>query len=309
MKTLIDYKLIEKIVVDKDAKNVVSLLEGSSEVVLGWPSFLECLGMRSILDKFPEFDEQNKVFELTKEILATIPEQDLVIRLYDQIFVECLTQVKVVLDVDPTFFLDQIQKKKARFPFPQAFDTYEKGFVEKPYETMHDLTFYLGWDRVCIYLATLFDGGFSGFQVFKECLVESFQHITRQGKTAPGFFRLIEALYAYYLREENMQMHEDVEWLTLSKGSVALQPRSELISNPYIDSFLTTLREEGTAIGRVLTMDSMDKVKLTLDLSRCIIEKLKKEGIGWEYQIAPIEILCLKECESGFKVDILKYSS
>lgn len=307
MKTLIDYRLVQKIVADNDAKNVVSLLEGASEVVLGWTSFLECIGLRSILDKFPEFDEKNKVFVLIKDILSTAPERELVIRLYDQIFVECLTQVKALLDVDPAYFLDQIERKRASFPFPEAFNFYEKAFTERPYEIMHDLTFHLGWDRVCVYIAALFDGGFAGSQIFKECLVESFIHIKKEGKTSPGFFRLIEALYSYYLRDENIHMHKEEEWLILSKGSASLQAREELISIPYIDGFLTDVAKDKSAIGKILTMDSMDRVQTSLNLAECIIQKLEKEDSNWDFQIEPMEILCLKEYEEGFQVDILSF--
>lgn len=293
--------MIQKIV--ESGGSIGHLIEDSSEIILSWPSFLECLGLRSLLKNFPEFNGQNEFFSLVKSIVSSTSDRDLLIHLYDQIFIECLTQVKEVLEIDPNFLISQIQKRKEDFPFSQSFDQYEKLFTEKPYETIHDLIFYLAWDRMCVCLASLFDEGNSDFRLFKECLVESFHHITLQGKTTPGLFRLVESLYAYYLRDENIQMHTDTEWLILSKGSKVLQPREELISIPYIDCFITSCQESGKIRGRVLTLDSVDAVKSGLSLAQCIIQKLKIENKDWQHFLAPIEIICLKKSENSFEVD------
>lgn len=281
----IEYKLIQK-VLEKEGV--------AFSVELSWPSFLECLNIRSVFENFPKCNEENKLFAFIKDILAAGCEKELYYRLYDQVFVECLTQVKSLEQVNATYLLEQIQKKKSF----QGLEQYKKKLEEHPYDTLHDLTLYLAWDRVTVFFASLFDTALDvkdqeGLYLFKECLVESFQHITMQGKTIPSFFRLIEALYAYYLRDENLQTHTESEWLALCQGSCTLESREELIDVPYID--IKSLED------KIFTLDSPDKVKARIALAHCIIEKLKKEDLNCQYILNAAEVVSIED-DNTFKM-------
>ncbi len=123
-----------------------------------------------------------------------------------------MTHIKALPCIQAPFLIDRIQKKRQSLAlsqineiFAQSLDDYEQSLLQNPSYTMHDLILYLAWDRVCINLAVIFEHDFSnanhrGLEVLKECLLESFQHITSEGRTIPSFFRAIEALYAYQMR-------------------------------------------------------------------------------------------------------------
>ena len=293
------------------------------QVIFGWPSLLEYLDLGPLFEKFLKFDDQNKLFAFITSTLALDSDKDLLITLYDRVFVECLTHVKALPQIHSTFLINQIQKKRhspsfshVNHLFSLSLDRYEKSLVENPSHAMHDLILYLAWDRVCINLAIVFEhvspnqNVRNGLEVLKECLIESFQHITSHGRTAPGFFRLIESLYAYQMREENLQAYTDSEWLTLCQSSFALKSRDGLIDVFYIDAAVVDDQEfkssgqEGDLL-RVFTFDSLDNVKACLSLAHYMIEKLKAEGSGWRYILRPVEIVCLKEYESGLSIDTI----
>jgi len=269
LKTFIDYKLIQRM----NQKEEIDLPNCELMKALSWPAFLECLEMRSSLFKdLPSFDSQNTLFNLVKRILSTSSEKDLIIRLYDQIFVEALTQIKSIPELSIEFLLDRVQKKKQTSFFKEPLEIYEKLLIHQPYPLLHDLTLYLAWDRMCVYMATLFDDQemLQGLEILKDCLVESFDHITKQKKTSPSFFRLLEALYAYFLREEHLQIHSKEEWDVFCKASALLKNREELSDVCYIDEFL------GSSVpGKALTIDCPNQVEITLALAHAICKSFK----------------------------------
>lgn len=261
MKLFIDYKLIPyKESLPKE------------EFFLSWPAFLEYLDLRKgIFQNFPKFEE-SKTYSIIQSILQKSTDKDLVVRLYDELFAQVLTDVKSLPEIDPAFLLEKIQKKKEEFFFKDSLLSYGNLLTYQPYPVLHDLMLYLAWDRMCVYLGSLFDspGSFQGLEILKDCLIESFLHIKAQKKCAPSFFRLVESLYSYFLREENIHLHSKEEWEVLSLGSIALRSRQELVDVPYVD-------ESFASSAKVWTLDPKEHVKALNGLSSLIWGKIQKE--------------------------------
>jgi hypothetical protein len=327
MKAFIDRKLLQLLTVqsDADAKDLTPVKaridavlkrdDQPIQILLSWPTLLEYLDLGSLLAKFPPFDKNNGLFAFLMSPQAEEAESELLVQVYDQIFVECLTDVKGLPQVDQSFLLDQIQKKRllaSSQPFLGSLEFYEKLLIENPYHTMHDLILYLAWDRVCVYIATAFESipanpkAGKVLTLLRDCLVESFQHITQQGRTRPGFFRVVEALYALNMRPDRMQEHDEAQWLLLSKGSVALQPRERLADTAYVDT--TVIAKQLVESGdenpmHVFTMVPAATIEAGLDLARATMARLGSDVPGWQYTLGPVEVVCLKEAEDGLTID------
>lgn len=326
MKAFIDNNLIRKITSFGTGCGENLMPQGPEiEAVFCWPSLLENIGQGDLFDKFPKFDEQNSLFVFIISSLTTETEPDLLIRLYDQVFVECLTNVKALEPISPEFLLYHIRENlELNFSETNLFTTalrrYERLFVDDPHNTMHDLILYLAWDRVCVNMAIIFEHVFPdqkipiNMNVLRDCLIESFVHITAQGRTVPGFFRFVEALFAYQMREENLQGPTDEEWDILCQSARALEPRDELADIFYVDAAIDTatgLRRIYTDKEpiKVLTIDSAEKVNAGIMLARYTIGKLKKEFVNWPYDLRQAEIFCLKEDDSGLVLDTVIQST
>lgn len=284
------------------------------QFMLEWPLLLEYLDLSLLFDPFPKLDVQNKIFSSVIEVLKLDSDKDVIVYLYDQIFVECLTQVKALPQVNFQTLIDQIHFAWANPLFPQdedpfaaALDSYEKRLTENPYDTIHDLILYLAWDRVCVYLGTIFDDTTlkisNGLEILKECLIESFWHITEQGRTTPSLFRLVEALFAYEMKEENFQCHSEREWQVLCQGAVTLQSHDDLINVSYLDSGVSAGGQAEKSLLTVFTLESVDKVKARMALIDYIGAKLKKEAPDYQFALSPFEIHCLKESKKAFLVE------
>jgi hypothetical protein len=316
MKAFLDNSLINQIKLDPfkehsflQACQTANIPIEKQQVVFGWPSLLEYLDLGALFQTFPKFDAENKLFALLISTLESEFAKNDIIDLYDQVFIECLTQVKALPQVNPGFLLSKIRKKEPlEEMFTAALNAYKKYLDESPSNFMHDLILYLAWDRVCVYLASVFEYQFvhskfdEGLEILKGCLVESFQHITGQRRTAPGFFRLIEAFYAYQMREENLQKHTEAEWLLLCQSASALTLREDVVDALYIDFAITEAVDGPDNPLRVFTMDTPDKVAFRIALARYMVEKLKAAFPDWRYKLAPVEIVCVKEGEEGIEV-------
>ncbi len=291
MKTYIDNRVMRK----------AELITEENQITFSWASLLKYLDMEPLFENFPVFDEENDLFAFMISAIAKDEEEELIIRLYDQVFVECLTHVKAIPQIHLEFILDKIQKNKSLF----FLEKYERLLMESPYEAIHGLILYLAWDRVCVNLTKIFEYVFpdlkkrEGLETLKKCLVESFLHITGQGKSRPSFFKLMEALYAYQMREENLQAHTEEEWLVLCQGLGVLSHGGDLSDVVYIDAALGKSVEPV----KIVTLDPAEEVKIGLSLGRCLVDKLKKEFLEWQYDFAPLEIVCLKENTGTFLVD------
>lgn len=273
------------------------LLEGSvfsenlGQIEMERSSFLTCIGLGKILESFPAFDEKNTFFAFCSSDLTFDLEKEVVTYLYDQIFVQCLTDVQNSLKIEASFLLEQIEEKEKTVPdcLSSALLRYKERLMDSPKELIHDLTLYLAWDLVCLRIAILFENISSDprnqnlLQGLQECLLESFTHITQQGKTKPDFFRMCEALYANAMREENLQEYPQEEWEILSKSCQALMPRKELS-----DVFYLSLEDIG---GKVFTLDSPHKVQAVLHLAKYMMQKIKQEIPSWQHVISPLEVV------------------
>lgn len=293
MKTFIDTKLLKKIS-SHDVREG-SFIENHHQVVFSWASLLEYLDLGGLFKTFPKFDEKNALFSILNSSLEL--EKDLVIELYDKIFIECLTQIQAMPEINSNFLLEKIKEKKEIKLFNSALDYYVKNLVENPYTAIHDLILYLAFDRVCICIAILFEkitSQTTTVAILKECLIESFQHITKDGKSSPGFFRLVEALYAYQMREEYLQNYSDSEWLLLCQTVSALKPREVLIDLSYIDAVIVEISKIETKEPIVIfTMDSKEIVESRLALASYIMKKLQLEIPEWDYTFSPFNIFYL----------------
>jgi hypothetical protein len=282
---------------------IVSKPRDELQFFLGWSSLLEYLNLGSLFVDLPPLDECNKIFHTVIEVLKLDAEKEVVIYLYDQIFVECLTQIKGLSQVRPPCLLDRIREKikkssvnQAQDPFLYALQHYETMFMENAENTLHDLILYLAWDRVCVYLTAVFDHPYlklqHGLEVLKACLVESFEHITKQGRTIPSFSRLVEALYVYEMKDENIQKHTDSQWQILCESLQVLQSREVLGGSCYIDMGINDLISRDDSV-KVLTMDSPKQVNARLALSNIMLATLTAEYTSWRYVFAPCEVLYL----------------
>lgn len=311
MKTFIGKTLLPKL-----ASNQLALPIGSQSVqpALDWPTFLEAVDLGTLLLTFPPFDASNGLYNFLISSSAAEATPDLLMRIFDQIFVECLTLVKALPQVDQTFLLEQIHNsKRDGSPLQEELDHYTLKLIEQPYDTMHDLTLYLGWDRVTTYLAVIFEAipveprFHQVLEVLKECLLESFQHITGKGRTRPSFYRLVEALYALEMRPDRLDNHSEEEWDVLARGSRALQPRGELTDVAYVDQAMRDTRVhlfgENSNLVRVVTTESAEVVIAGLDLAHNVVGRLKQDRVDWHYAIGACEVVCLLETDAGLQVD------
>lgn len=326
MKVFLDNALIRKIKLD-GMQNFLEICRENGispeQITFGWSSLFEYMDLGSIFETFPKFDKQNSLFAYIKSILPLDAAKTDLFHLYDQTFVECLTLVKALPEINPTFLIRKIEKKRREREdldkiFSFTIDNYENRLSIDPANAMHDLTLYLAWDRVCVDLAILFeyispDGKLlKGLNVFRECLIESFQHITAQERTSPSFFRLINALFIYGMRDENLQKHTESEWQVFCQSFPALKSEKELMDVYYIDSAIVSekdLEKSATDPITIMTMDSVEKVNTTLALAQTLIKKLKKEEPVWSYTLRPTKIICLNHSQEGFSVvETLTYS-
>lgn len=276
MKNVIDNQIVRKIV---QAPNETLNMEGV--ISLRWPTLLEYLGLGNLMQKFPPFDQNQPLFEECLKILFTHNAKDVLHHLYDQLFAECLTQIKNLPEINPSWLINEINSKRQKTPLtdllePDVFQ-YENALINNPSHTMHDLILFLGWDRMCVRTAILFDHQSAdptfmhSLEVLKDCLIESYHHIAQHGRTFPSLYRLIEALYFYEMREENLQTHSESEWTILSQALPALKGPDELADFFYIDDAVVPNEENAV---QYLTCDSPDKVNVRLALANYMLVKL-----------------------------------
>ena len=319
MKIYPDHSLIKKFTSLKDENEAQTLLnscrsvisnstENDFQFILDRPALFEYLGFSSLFENFQKPSLENPVFSSVIEVLKLDSDKEVIIYLFDQIFVECLTQVKAIPQILPKALLEQIQSRRDNTffsaemdPFTAILRSFERSLVGNVQETVHDLTLYLAWDRMCVYLAAIFDEPSlkiqNGLEILHDCLIESFQHILGQGRTTPSFFRLMEALYAYQMKDENLQKYSATEWQLLSQSVNVLQPRDYLPDACYIDA------RHAESEQKILTFENHSLVSIRLSLAHHMIGKLQTAFPDWKFSLLPLEIVCLKENADGFVID------
>lgn len=309
MKIVIDNKIVN-VFFDNPSKIVKNVIISNPDnyIHFGWASLLEYLRLGSLFSALPMFGQGYALYEATLTVLYENEEKDVLFYMYDRLFTEILNQIKALPQINVSFILNAIKIQREKPSFLEAekvispiLEVYEAAFLDKPYDTMHDLILYLAWDRMCVYTSRLFnhqtaDSKFTkGIEVLKECLIESYQHISKQEHTRPSLFRLLEALFFYHMREENLQKHTAVEWAVLSQGFSALKEQNELADNFYIDDVITedTLKIEEEYSTCYLTLDSPESVNSRIALAQCMLNKLQIDGLQWKYVLKPQKIIYL----------------
>lgn len=291
MKIIIDNQIAKMFAQDAAEIGKDPLLsDPDNHIGLEWPSLLEYLGLGSVLAQLPTFDQNQPMFTACVSTLSAHEEKEEVFHVYDRLFAENLTQIKSLREINAPFLLQAIKQQLF-----SALATYEKTLEENASHTMHDLILYLAWDRMCVCLAHLFnhqstDPKFiKNLEVLKACLIESYQHLVQQGRTSPGFYRMLEALFYYQMREENLPKHTEAEWAVLSQSFPALKAQQELVDIFYIDNALMPQAKEAC----YMTLDSHENVHARLALARYMIDKLSAEVPGWGYGLHPQKIIYL----------------
>lgn len=297
MKVFIDNNLISQ--TPSDVKNNFKFKPESEDIQLNWPSLLNLIGLGDILRNLPPFDSNNNLYKYFNGILAFNPKDEYLFEVYDQMFAESLTEIKNLDEIQQSNLLTRIQKKRSLGEldlFNEALIEFEFLLREHPYEIMHDLILYLGWDRMCVRVAILFDeckstNAFKSLEVLKNCLLESFEHITKQERTKPGFYRLVETLFAFEMREENLQKHQEEVWQILCKSTRALMPRDELMNAHYIDEAISNTTDKEPI--RVITEDTPEKVDTVIALTNLMLRRIKAQLPYWPYTLLKSDIIHL----------------
>lgn len=284
MKIFVDNQIANILAHDADKllKNPF-ICDPDNHITFRWPALFEYLGLGSIFSKLPAFDHTQSLFKACISILYAHEEKEVLFHMYDHLFVENLNQIKALPQIEASFLIQAIKKQREKPSYLEvekvlsaSLGAYEAALAQEAASTMHDLILYLAWDRMCVCMAQIFnyqstDPKFlEGIDILKDCLIESYQHIAQQGRTSPGIYRMLESLFFYQMREENIQKHTDAEWTLLSQSFPALKPQNELADFFYIDD---AVFEENAAY--YLTLDSPDSVNSRLALTQYMMDKLK----------------------------------
>ncbi len=272
-----------------------------SEIALRWPAFLEYLGLGGLFSGFPVFGPEEPLFTATAQTAASTDEKEVLLYIYDRLFTEALNRVRALPQINAAFLYEAIQGQRKVSPFSEAekaldpaLKKYETALLERPLDTLHDLTLYLSYDRMCAWMAALFDlpsqdpRFIRGIAVLKECLVESYQHIFKHGRTVPGVFRLVEALFAYQMREENLPKHSEAEWALLSQSVPLLYSEGEL-ADSYIDDAVADRLDETPACHFI--SDEPETVKKRIALAQHMFNQLKEQVPQWDFSLRPKPII------------------
>jgi hypothetical protein len=304
MRSHVDHQIVQLLAYDpaQILKNPL-LSDPDNRIHFGWPSLLEYLGLGSVLSSLPAFDETKPLFAACVSTMYVNEEKEVLHHVYDRLFAENLNQVRTLPQIKASFLLQAIREQREKPSFGKvekvvspALAVVEAALIENESHAMHDLILYLAWDRMCVCMARLFNYQstnpkfIQGISVFKECLIESYQHIVEQGRTSPGIYRMIEALFFYHMREENLQKHTAAEWAVLSQSFHVLKAQDELVDFSYIDD---AVMQEEESSELYLTLDSPEIVGRRLALAQCIMDKIKAEIPELEYELQPKKIVYL----------------
>jgi hypothetical protein len=271
-----------------------------SSIHLSWPSFLEYLELGDLLSRLPPFDEQQLLFKATTTALCEVDNPEDLFYIYDSLFTTVLKQIKSLPEMEPEFLIEKINQKRNKLSFWEmekflspALAAHERALRKNAVETMHDLVLYLAWDRMCVCMGRLFDFPSTDlkFQMnlkrLRWCLIESFQHISGQGKTTPSFYRLMEALFYYQMREEHLQIHSESDWELLQKSFPVLKDQNELVDLFYIDHAISNQNVSH------LTLDPPETIQSRIALAKYMIGQLKEEIPEWNLTLHDCNIIHL----------------
>lgn len=309
MEIIVDNQIV-KLLVSDPAKilNHPLLFNVDNRLSFRWPSLLEYLDLGSVLSNLPAFKLGEPLFDACIVTLCANEDVEVLLHFYDRLFTECLNQIVALDQLNPSFLLQTIKVQRQKITFLEIkallspiLDTYEMLFSERTSHTRHDLVLYLAWDRLCVWMARLFDHQstdpkfLKGIRVLKECLIESYQHITQQGRTKPSLYRMLEAFVFYQMREENLETLTDSQWQVLSQSFQTLKEQDVLADYFYIDDGALTRDLNGEENSTCyLTLDSPKRVQARLALAHYMTHHLKAEVPNWAYALQPQNIVHLE---------------
>lgn len=309
MKISVDNQVVRLFSVDADKVLACSFRPDTiSSLSFCWPSLLEYLELGELFSNFTIFDETSPLFIATISALKEVENPEDLFYIYDSLFTEMLKQVKALPEVDAPFLLQKIHEKKGKLSFLElekvlspAIAAKEKALQENAPYAMHDLVLYLAWDRMCVCMGRIFDYQSSdarflyNLKALKWCLIESYQHIVNQGRTFPSFYRLMEALFYYQMREEHLQQHTEDEWELLSQSFQVQKNPNKLVDVFYIDQAIVPTSYKEEKPGYHLTLDSPEIVEQRLALADYMISRLKEEMPQWHFTLQSSNIIFLPD--------------
>lgn len=305
MQFVVDNKIIQLLISESPLLlNNPNLSPTSHLLALKWPSLFTYLGLETLFAALPVFGPSQVIFEACVTILKDNQEKD-VFYMYDRLFTEKVREIQALPQIQAPFLLQKLQEQRKQLPSLEALldttlDSYEAAFAAHASWTMHDLILYLAWDRMCLCVARLLDYQLEeprfikNLQVLKECLVESYQHITQQGRTQPGIFRMLEALLFYQMREENIEKHTDDQWTILIQSLSLLPPQEMLADFFYIDDAIGSFNlTNSKPTVQYLTCDARCNVERRCIFVQYMLEQLKRDTPSWSYTWQSREIIYL----------------
>ncbi|MCX6990014.1 MAG: hypothetical protein NTX49_02955 [Chlamydiae bacterium] len=308
MKIILDSKIIRALVTHPSEilKNPL-LGDRENQVSFGWPALLAYLELESLFTRLPVFDKTDSIFETCLTILHTSEDRDTLLSLYDHLFAKNLSEIKDLPEISAPFILEAIKQAREKDSFPliekvvsAVLTYYETALLENTSHTMHDLILNLSWNRTCSCLRHLFDFPsadqkfLSALNILRRCLIESYSHIKLQKKTSPSIYSLIEALFFYEVREENLQKHTASNWALLSESFPLIEKENILTDFPYIDDAIVskeTVDEDQSSC--FLTLESAGSVESRLSLARYMLEKIEDLEPAWNFRLEPKKIVSL----------------
>lgn len=271
-----------------------------------WPTLFGLLEMENLFENFFTLEEDNPLFKAIITALNNPLNADLLMRLYDQIFVECLTHVKNMPQINDLSLIKKIKEHKHLETMQQfneltapLFDYYTNYLTHHRCEAMHNLILFLAWDRVCVNLAIIFEHDPSstsireGLNLLKACVLESFQHITSQKKSAPSFFRLLETLYADAMRQENLDHHTEAGWKILCQGAALLKPREQLADLFFIDGAIKEVSAQESLEQDSLSFISSrsnEEIEAGVNLANYLNLEVKNWMKDWPYLVKKVDV-------------------
>lgn len=309
MKIVIDNHIVKSLVINNDLilRNP-SLFNRDMHIIFRWPSLLEYLEQGTLFSNLPTFDQNHPLFQACISTLCSKEDRETVFHVYDSLFTEILNQISALPQINTSFLLQAIKEQRQKnshlevntLLFP-ILATYETSLMEKGSDVRHDLILYLAWDRMCVWMARLFDYQSSnsqfikGIGILKTCLIESYQHILQQGRTFPGIYRMLESFLFYQMREENLEKLNAHQWTVVSQSFQVLKAQEELVDFFYIDDAVVGDKELGKENSETyVTFDSPARIQTRLALVHYMMDQLKSEVPSWNYHLRQKNIVSLE---------------
>ena len=241
MRLFLENKFLKNLAYHSSEISKYPLIEDNQNpLIFGWPSFLAALDFEEIFNSIPEFDQTNKLFEASILTLSSKPGNEVLFYLYDRLFAECLTRIKELPQIEVDYLFHRIGEKRLQLSrlsteslYIPLLNLYEKLLQMHPSQFIHDLILYLAWDRMCVWMAALFDCQSTNsdyilnLEILKDCLIESFQHLLAR-QSIPRILSLCGI--PFFLSNERRKPSKayEEEWAILSQSFHVLKAEEKL---------------------------------------------------------------------------------